>query len=286
MDTIKRQVRQAHRRLFWNNLTYSVTWSTFIAFLIALVAIVIPKIWPLGLTDGRVWSIVWLCGAAVVGITGGVVWTLFHRRDELDAAIEIDLRYGLKERVSSALALSPQERESEAGKALLQDAQNRISRIDVREHFQPQFSWHPLLPIVTAIVVFLVAFLVSDATRDKAMAARSTDATTQEQVRKSVAELKKRLAEQQKKSEATGLKDSDSLITRMQARSTNCRRRIPIAKRRLSNSTIYRKSWRNVARMRRVVKRLATCSSNCSRPRKARPSAWPRRLRKGTWSWR
>ncbi len=103
MDTIKRQVRQAHRRLFWNNLTYSVTWSTFIAFLIALVAIVIPKIWPLGLTDGRVWSIVWLCGAAVVGITGGVVWTLFHRRDELDAAIEIDLRYGLKERVSMPL---------------------------------------------------------------------------------------------------------------------------------------------------------------------------------------
>ncbi len=216
MDVIRQQVRRANRRLLWNQLVHAVTWSLFAALLLALVAITLPKIWALGLPSGRIWSIAWIVGAMTFGISTGVLWVVLRRRGELDAAIEIDLRYGLKERVSSAFALTSDELATEAGQALLEDAQRRVARIDVREHFRPQLSWHPLLPVITAAIVFLVAFLVQDATRDSAVAAGAANANNQEQVRKSIAELKKRLAQQKKKADAVGLKEADTLITRME----------------------------------------------------------------------
>ncbi len=216
MDVIQQQVRRASRRLLLNRLVQSVTWATFAALLMASIAIAIPKIWPLGLANGRAWSIAWIVGALVFGVSTGALWAVLRRRSELDAAIEIDLRYGLKERVSSVVALSSAELQTEAGRALLEDAQRRVSRIDVREHFRPRVSWYPLLPIVTAIIVFLVAFLVQDAVRDSAVAAGAAGADSDQQVRKSVAELRKRLAQQKKKTETAGLKEADTLITRME----------------------------------------------------------------------
>ena len=49
-------------------------------------------------------------------------------------------RFGLKERVSSTLALSPEERESAAGQALVADAVRRVEQIEVSERFGVTFS--------------------------------------------------------------------------------------------------------------------------------------------------
>ena len=103
MDSIRDQIRRAHRRLLLNRLVESVTWATFASLLLALVAIAVPKIWAIGLPDGQAWSVAWIVGALVFGISTGVLWAVLRQRGELDAAIEIDLRYGLKERIASAL---------------------------------------------------------------------------------------------------------------------------------------------------------------------------------------
>ncbi len=216
MDSIRDQIRRAHRRLLLNRLVESVTWATFASLLLALVAIAVPKIWAIGLPDGQAWSVAWIVGALVFGISTGVLWAVLRQRGELDAAIEIDLRYGLKERIASAYSLSAEQRETEAGRALLEDATRRAARIDVRERFRPQCGWQPLLPIVTVIAVFLIAFLVQDAAYEEAAAAAGANEPAKQQIKKSVAELKKRLAEQKKKAEATGLKEADTLITQMQ----------------------------------------------------------------------
>ncbi len=213
MEQIRHQIQRAHRRLLLNRVIESVTWATFAAFLVALVAIVLPKIWPLGLPDGTTWAVAWCAGALVFGILSGITWAVLRQRGELDAAIEIDLRYGLKERVSSAMALTDAELETEAGQALLEDAERRVARIDVTERFRPQVSWHPLLPLLMATCVFLIAFLIQDASHD-ATAARQIDQS--EQIRKSVAELKKRLAQKKKKAAANGLKEADTVITKIE----------------------------------------------------------------------
>ena len=215
MDELQRQVRRASWRMFCGGLLRNTTWSLFATLLIALVAIVSRKLFPLAV-DGRTWLVAWVAGSLVVGLLVGCVWTIARRHTELDAAIEIDLRYGLKERVSSALALSPAQRTTEIGRALVDDASHRVKRIDVRERFRPEWNWHPVLPLVTALLVFLVAFFLPDAERDQAAASSARAEKVNEQVRKSMQELKKRLAERKKKDEATGLKEADELMAKFE----------------------------------------------------------------------
>ncbi len=214
MEELHRQIRRAARRLLWNRLLHHVTWSLLAALLIALLAIAVRKLFPLEVA-GRTWALAWAAGSVAAGLLAAGVWTYVGRQTELDAAIEIDLRFGLKERVSSAWALSPGERETEFGRALVDDARRRVQRIDVAERFHPEWSWHPALPLVVALAVFLVAFFVPDATRDRA-AASVADAAAKAQVRKSLQELKKRLADRQQKALTTGLEEADQLTVKLE----------------------------------------------------------------------
>jgi hypothetical protein len=200
--------------MLWSCLLRNLTWSLLAALLIALVAVAVRKIFPLEIA-GRTWLIAWVGGSVAAGLLAGCIWTLLRRHTDLDAAIEIDLRYGLKERVSSALALSSAERSSAVGQALVDDANRRVQRIDVREQFRPEWNWYPVLPLVTAVLVFLVAFVVPDATRDQAAASADT-AGVDDQVRKSMQELKKRLAERKKQDAAMGLQEADQLMAKVE----------------------------------------------------------------------
>jgi uncharacterized coiled-coil DUF342 family protein len=215
MDEIRTQIRRARRRLLISQIAESVTWMTFVATLIAFVAIAVPKVWPISLAESPWWPTTWLCGALVTGSLAGLLWAYLRQLGDLNTAIEIDLRYGLKERVSSAYALDEHQQQTEAGRALLEDAQRRVERIDVREHFQPQVRWHPLLPVLTVVAAGLVALFVQNAA-PSAMAANRSAQEEKEQVRKSVEELRKRLSQRKKQVEAKGLKDTDAVITKVQ----------------------------------------------------------------------
>lgn len=214
MDELQRQVRRASRRLLYSRLVHNLTWSWFAALLVALVAVTIRKFFPLEVA-GSTWLWGWVGGCVAAGLLLAGIWTFLRRHSALDAAIEIDLRYGLKERVSSAIALSPQERCSEVGQALVNDANERVRRIDVRERFRPEFNWHPLLPAATALIVFLVAFFLQDAATDPSKLSAADAETAHAQVRKSMQELKKRLAER-KKQEATDLQNADQLVAKFE----------------------------------------------------------------------
>ena len=127
----------------------------------------------------------------------------------------MDLRFGLKERVSSALNLSPLERETDVGKALLRDAQHRVKRIDVREHFRPDWNGIQYSQLLRPSFV-LVALLAKDATREQASASLNDPAEGRQRIRRFVQELKRKLAERKKQAEAAGLENSDALITKLQ----------------------------------------------------------------------
>ena len=72
-------------------------------------------------------------GCAVVT---AIAWTFLSNRSPLDAAIEIDRRFDLRERVASSLSLSPEDQTSEAGRAVVNDAVRAVQRIDVDEKFR------------------------------------------------------------------------------------------------------------------------------------------------------
>ncbi len=64
----------------------------------------------------------WCMIAAGVGLVAAGAITWLKRYRLIDAAAEIDRRYALDERISSALALAPAELSTPAGQALAHDA--------------------------------------------------------------------------------------------------------------------------------------------------------------------
>jgi hypothetical protein len=214
MDEIRRQVHRARRRLITQQFLGLVTWSLFATLVIAAVGLAVPKLWVLDIEPQR-WLWGWVGGGLGAGLLLAACWTWFVRRGPLDAAIEIDRRFGLRERVSSSLALTPGELGSDVGQALLNDALHSVQRIDVRDNFPVQLPWRAVLPLLPALVIFVLVVFVPDAAPQPSSDA--TAATTESsQVKNSAEALKKQLARAEKKAEQQGLKDMDALLKELQ----------------------------------------------------------------------
>jgi len=210
MEELHKQVRRARRRLAMQRFLSVLGWCWLATLLVALGLIVAGKIWPpLGLAD---W--IWAAGALVLGLLAAAAWTAATSGCPIHAAMEIDHRFGLKERVSSTLALSAYERQTEAGQALVDDAVRRISRLDVTERFAVSPGRGLLLPLVPAVAAVLVALLISPAVVDNPAVA-TTEATVKQQVRKSSSDLRRKLEQKRKQAQQKGLKDAERLFKRL-----------------------------------------------------------------------
>jgi hypothetical protein len=209
MDEIKRQVGRAHRRLVFQQFLFVVGWSLFATLLIAAVGLAVPRIWVLAV-DQQAWDLSWVGGGIAAGFLMAGLWTWIIRRSRLDAAIELDRRFGLKERVSSTLALGPEELDTEIGQALVTDAVRRVERIDVREQFQVKPTWRALLPLVPAIAMGAVLYF-GYATQRAAEATSEQSAEIKKQIKVATQKLQEKIRETEKKAEELGLKDADAL---------------------------------------------------------------------------
>jgi len=209
VEEIKRQVGRARRRLVLEQFFRVVGWSLFTSLLLAAIGLAIPRIWVIGI-EQPAWDWSWIGGGVGVGLVMAAIWTYVIRRSRLDAAIELDRRFGLKERVSSTLALTPDERGSDIGKALMTDAIRRVERIDVREQFRVSPTWRLVLPLAPAIAVIVLALLPNAATKT-AEATTQPPAEIKKQIKTATQKLQEKLRESQKKAEEMGLKDTDVL---------------------------------------------------------------------------
>ena len=220
MDAIQQQVKRARRRLVVQQFLALLPWTLFGALLVAAGAIAVPKIWPLWETSDAAsswtWVLSWSGGAVVVGLAAAALWTYFVRRTASDAALEIDRRFGLKERVSSALALNPAQHDSEAGRALLDDAARRVARVDVSERFGVSVRWTAAMPLVPAIALLLV-LLLPNAVPQQVEAATDEKAMETEAIKQANERLKKQLEEQRKEMEEKGLEEAKALFERLEA---------------------------------------------------------------------
>jgi len=214
MDAIRKQVSMARRRLIAQQFLSVAAWSLFGALVVAAVGLAIPKIWVLAV-DGAMWQWAWTGGALASGLVIALVWTYVVRTRPIDAAVELDRRFHLKERVSSALALGSDETDTEVARALVQDAMQRVERIDVRDRFPLRLNRRLLLPLIPAVAVFVLVAFVPNATPD-GNTRGATSSTETNRVKKSAKELKKRLAQATQQAEAKGLKDANLLLKELQ----------------------------------------------------------------------
>ena len=107
--------------------------------LLAAIGLAVPKIWYLSFlqaeSDYQNWVYSWIAGGALLGVLIPLVVTWRKTASQLSAAIEVDRRFGLKERLSSALTLEDEVAETSVGQALLNDAADQADTIDVRDEF-------------------------------------------------------------------------------------------------------------------------------------------------------
>ena len=221
MNHINKQIDRAHRRLFLIELTKSLCLCLFIGLSLAVIGIAIPKIWHLSFLTNDAsqtqWNWSWIGGGFAVGILSAIAMSLFRQGSRLSTAIEVDTRFGLKERLSSALALSENDRSTEAGQALVDDAVRRAETIEVAEQFQLQPSqqmWLPILPIVLALALFFVPNAVA------AEVAPKPDVKKQE-TKVAIEAARKKLEKKAKEMEARGLKDAAQNMKSLQKKIDN-----------------------------------------------------------------
>ena len=218
MDALQKQIRKAQRRMFLQQLVRRLIICLSITLSVAAVAVLVPKIWPLGL-DRDAWTWSWIGGGLGLGILAASIWTWLRRASALAAAIEVDIRYGLKERVSSSLTLDEELRQTEWGQALMSDAIRQVERIDVTERFPVRGEWNGLAPILITVTAVLIALFVPDAVIEPNTAQANTGQLTAEQtkvVKKTAAQLRKEIEERKKLAEEKGLKEAEELFKKLE----------------------------------------------------------------------
>ncbi len=111
--------------------------------------------------DGVRWIV---AGAATgLGALAGTVWSFATRPSKAVAALELDRRFALHERVTTAVGLRSEERESPAGQALLADAAAQVATLRVAEKFpiRPRRSLGGV-PVLAASLAAAFAFYHPD----------------------------------------------------------------------------------------------------------------------------
>ncbi len=222
MEELRRQVRRAQWWLALQRFVGILGWSLFGTLLIALALIVADKLRPLGVAE---W--IWLAIAAGAGVAFAAIWSLGTGCGSIDAAIELDQRFCLKERVSSTLAMSPDQRDTEIGQALVADAVRCVSRIELREDFGIRPGRQLLLPLLPAALAVVVALLVSPMAHENPAQASTHSEAAKKQVKASSESLRKKLAEKRKQAEKEGLKDAQQLFQRLQQGADELARKTP-----------------------------------------------------------
>ena len=151
------RVRQARRRLFAQALLNRllVGWAVALAlgvgwFLLEPFAVPNPPPW-------LRWAV--LGGLFALGTAAAVILTIRSAPSRLAAALALDERFGLRERVTTALSLGAHERQSSAGQALLEDANQKAKDLAVRSRFPVRFGWGAAwLPAEAAALVLIALF--------------------------------------------------------------------------------------------------------------------------------
>ena len=219
MDLIREKVRRVRRRLSFELFLNRLLKCLFVTLGGAVVAIGVPKVWAIAELPGADLPGGWAvkCGIAGlgVGLVAAMVWTWMRGRTELEAAVEIDRRFGLKERVASSFSLSEEVAETPAGRALVADAVRAVGRIDVDEKFGVRWERRAWLPLVPALLAVVLTMFVDNREAQSGGDPKSPE-ISQKQQENAAKKLRERLANRRKEASKRGLKEAEGLFRELE----------------------------------------------------------------------
>ena len=117
-----------------------------------------PLLWPLPPTASPLWLRLAVAGGLVgVGTVLAVILALIRVPTRLTAALLLDEKFGLRERVTTSLTLTPQQRAAH-GPGIVGQRQQRIAQIHVRTRIGFALPWTVSLVPASVILVVLAAW--------------------------------------------------------------------------------------------------------------------------------
>lgn len=192
-SAVHRQVAIASQRLFVQKLLDSMIWC-WTAALLASVVWFLAQPWLLGKQEDWVR---WAIAGGIFGVATvvAIVRALQLSPSRVSAALELDGRFQLRERVTTTLMLTPETRDSPAAQALIADANERVARLDVPSRFPVRLSRKALIVPGCAVLLAVVALFydpnLSTAQADPAKKKEERQFVLAKEVNQDVNNLKK-----------------------------------------------------------------------------------------------
>jgi hypothetical protein len=155
---LERQLGRVRRRLFLGVLLNTLVWSWVVALAVAAAWFVAqPWLFPAGGLGLRAAVAGGLVGA---GSVAGLLLACLRGPSRVEAALALDERFRLRERVTTSLTLREEEISSPAGQALLEDVEHHLAPLRVSERFPVTIPWRQavLVPVVVTVLVLLAFF--------------------------------------------------------------------------------------------------------------------------------
>jgi uncharacterized coiled-coil DUF342 family protein len=152
---MSQQINRVSRRLAAQLFVARLTWCWAAALAAAAMWFLLE---PVLLAEPPDW-LRWSVAGGLVGIATGVagLLTSLAAPSRVFAALSLDEQFGLKERVTTSLMLTPEQASSPAGQALLADVKQRIDRLDIPERFPVRLSWSAAAVPAFALLLAAVA---------------------------------------------------------------------------------------------------------------------------------
>jgi hypothetical protein len=153
---VERQVRRVRRRLFLRSVLHGLVlcWAAALV-LLTLLFLIAPFALP-GASSAVRWGIVG--GVLGLGTVAGVVYGWTRTPSLVTSALALDAQFGLRERVTTLLTLTPEMASSPAGQALLADVAPRVQKLYVRTGFPLLPSWRATVLPLAAMALAVAAF--------------------------------------------------------------------------------------------------------------------------------
>jgi hypothetical protein len=214
MDQLRQQVARARRRLVLEQFVGRLVWCLLGALTLATIAIAVPRVVTIENLQSN-WDMAWFAGALGAGFLIAAVWTFVRSRSQLDAAIEIDRRFDLRERVASSLSLSDEAQSTEAGQAVVNDALRAVKRIDVDDKFRVKLDRRAWWPLVPAAIVFVLVMFVDYRSAQSSLDPNAA-VVQSKQIKQSAESLRKKIEELNKKSQQKDLKKAENVFKQIE----------------------------------------------------------------------
>ncbi len=225
MHELEKPVARVFRRLRYQRFLTTLVWSCAIGLVIVAGVIGAEKLLGRNLPAPD-WVAFAIAGAMAMLVAAG--FAVFSGPSRLDAAVAIDRVFHLNERLSSALTLPEDLRETPAGLALIADTVRKLTDLDIAAEFGlrlPRRAWLVLIPAAACLLVLFAPPMARNIAQ-----ARTSESVNTKALAQQAQALSKKIASQRQAIDKEKFPEADKLLAQIQKKSDELGKAPPAAK--------------------------------------------------------